>query len=110
MCARRRLALRRASFNSFQSKFTGRDGGIPVPLGTVRASVLGSTAAMPLSWDMASLGGNAPSGSSGVEALTQRLSLFSESTRPRFAYCTNVIIGGAFWDWIQYLKPVRGIN
>jgi hypothetical protein len=79
MCARRRLVLRRMSFNSFQFNFGGRDSGISVPLGAVRTSVLGSTAAVLLGWDTALLGGNAPSGSSGVdsaEALTQKLAFF----------------------------------
>ena len=71
MCARRRLALRRASVNRFQSKFGGGDGGIPVPLGTARAFVLGSTATVLLCWDTASLGCNPPLGYSRVEALTQ---------------------------------------
>ena len=73
MCARRRLVLRRASFNVFQSKFRGINGVILVPLCAVRESVLESTAAVLLGWDVASLGGNAPSGSSGVETLTPRL-------------------------------------
>jgi hypothetical protein len=79
MCARRRLVLRRMPFNSFQFNFGGRDSGIPVPLGAARASVLGSTAAVLLGWDTASLGGNAPSGCSGdnsAETLTQRLAFF----------------------------------
>jgi hypothetical protein len=67
------------SFDSFQFNFGGRDSSIPVPLGVVQASVLGSTAAVLLGWDMASLGGNAPSGCSGVdsaEALMQKLAFF----------------------------------
>ena len=76
MCARQRLALRRASFNSFQSKFGGRDSSIPLPPSTAWASVLCSNVVALLSWDMASLGGDIPLGSSGVEDLTQRLRLF----------------------------------
>lgn len=76
MCARRRLVLRGASFNRFQSKFGGRDDGIPVPLDAARASVLDSTAAVLLGWDVAALGGNAPSACPGVEVLTQRLAFF----------------------------------
>ena len=76
MGARRRLVLRRASSKDFQSKFRRRDGGIPVPRGATRASVLSSTAAVLFGWDMTSLGGTAPSGRSGVEALTKRLAFF----------------------------------
>lgn len=69
--------LRRASFNVFQSKYGGIDGGIPVPLGAVWESVLGSTAAVLLGWNVASLKGNAISESSGVGSLTQRLTFLS---------------------------------
>ena len=71
MCARRRLVMRRASFNGFQFKFGGRDGGIPVPLGAAWAFVLGSAAAMLFGWDTASLGGNTPSECSIVGVLTK---------------------------------------
>lgn len=76
MCARRRLVMRRASFNSFQSKLRGRGGCIPEPLGAARASVVGSAAVMLLGWDTASLGDNTPSECSAVGALSQRLAFF----------------------------------